>query len=73
MVRRGRRFASSVRGLDRTPANVFTDETTAHPALIPHEAPGDPRRHPQIPATRWAERPAPAGNPRLSPLSPDAP
>jgi hypothetical protein len=35
--------------LDRTPANEFTDKTTAHPALIPHEAPGDPRRHPQIP------------------------
>jgi hypothetical protein len=51
----------------------FTDETTAHPALIPHEAPGDPRRHPQIPARRRAERPAPTGNPRLIPLMPEAP
>jgi len=52
---------------------VFADETTDHPALIPHEPPGDPRRHPQIPATGRAERPALDGNPRLSPLSPEAP
>src|SRR6266511_3675199 len=27
----------------------FTTSATAHPALIPREAPGDPRRHPRIP------------------------
>jgi hypothetical protein len=43
-----------------------------HPAYIPQEAPGDPRPHPRIPATPRAEGPALAGNPRLSPCSPQA-
>jgi hypothetical protein len=52
---------------------VFADETTPHPALIPHEAPGYPLRHPRIPARRKSESPALARDPRLSPLSPQAP
>jgi hypothetical protein len=34
-------------------------EATPHPALIPHEPPGDPFQHPRIPATRRPQRPAP--------------
>jgi hypothetical protein len=48
-------------------------ETTLHPAQTPHEAPGDPSQYPWIPATSGSEGPAHAGNPRLSPLSPEPP
>jgi hypothetical protein len=58
----------------------FAMQTTSYPALISHEAAGNSRRRPQIPARRKAESPAlarkallSAGNPRLSPLSPEAP
>jgi hypothetical protein len=44
-----------------------------HPVLIPHEVPGNFRRCPVIPAARGRERPAYAGNPRLSPLTPEEP
>src|SRR5918996_1507504 len=52
---------------------LFATWATAHPALIPHEAPGNPRPHPRIPATIRAQSPAVAANPRRSPLSPEAP
>jgi hypothetical protein len=48
-------------------------QATAHPALIPQEAPGSSRTHPRIPAARGSERPAHGGNPRLSPLSAQPP
>jgi len=50
----------------------FANETTAYPAIIPHEAAASSRRRPAIPATPGAEGPARAGNPRLSPLRPQA-
>src|SRR5918996_3160838 len=34
---------------------LFAIWATAHPALIPHEAPGNPRPHPRIPATMRAQ------------------
>ena len=40
---------------------------------MPQEVPGSSRTTPPIPATREAESPALGGNPRLSPLSPEAP
>src|SRR6266498_2801564 len=48
-------------------------KTTVHPALVPQEVGGTSRRHPRIPATARSKSPALAGNPRLSPLSPEAP
>ena len=48
-------------------------ETTTHPALIPQELAGTSRQYPLIPATRRSESPAVGGNPRRSPLSPQAP
>jgi hypothetical protein len=54
------------------PALVATWATT-HPALIPHEAAGSSRKRPPIPATPVSKRPALSANPRLSPLSPEAP
>ena len=52
---------------------TLTQETTIHPAQIPQEAAGSSRPGPSIPATSTHERPAPAGDPRLSRLSPQAP
>lgn len=46
---------------------------TPHPALIPQEDAASSRQHPRLPATAGSERPAHGGNPRLSPLSPEAP
>ena len=43
------------------------------PALIPYEVAGGPRRHPLIPATAPSKSPARAANPRICPLSPEAP
>src|SRR5918999_1561909 len=34
---------------------LFATWATAHPALIPHEAPGNPRPHPRIPAMMRAQ------------------
>jgi hypothetical protein len=55
------------------PPALLAAWATTHPALIPHEAPGCSRRYPPIPATEVAESPALAGNPRLTPLRPEAP
>jgi len=60
--------ADPARNLD-----TFTIEATTHPALIPQEAAGSSRWRPRIPATARSKEPALAGNPRLSPLSPQAP
>ena len=43
----------------------FANETTAYPALIPHEAAASSRRRPAIPATPGAEGPARAGSPPI--------
>jgi len=51
----------------------FAIKATPHPALIPQEAAASSRRWPAIPATPRAEHPASDGNPRLSPLRPQAP
>ena len=48
-------------------------KTTAQPALIPPEVAGSSRCYPAIPATPVSKDPAHGGNPRLSPLSPQAP
>ena len=55
----------------RHPA-AFAMEATSYPALIPHEGAGTSRPYPLIAATRRAECPARAANPRLSPLNPEA-
>jgi hypothetical protein len=60
------------RAIERDPV-LFATLATTHPALIPQEVPGSSRTAPQIPATPEAESPALGGNPRLSPLSPEAP
>jgi len=59
--------------IPRTIFGTFTIEATTDPALIPEEVAGSSRRRPRIPATPGSERPALAGNPRLSPLRPEAP
>ncbi len=51
----------------------FSNSTTPHPALIPHEVAGSSGVPPGIPATTCSECPAPVGNPRVSPLSPEVP
>jgi hypothetical protein len=61
-------LARSPRSEPRHPAHIplrfalFAIQATTHPALIPHEA-----------ATAGSKRPAHGGNPRLSPLRPQAP
>jgi hypothetical protein len=60
------------RAIERDPV-LFATLATTHPALIPQEVPGSSRTAPQIPATPEAESPALGRNPRLSPLSPEAP
>jgi hypothetical protein len=52
---------------------TFATKTTAHPAQIPHEVARSTRAHPPIPATSGSASPAHAGNPRLSPPTPQAP
>jgi hypothetical protein len=42
---------------------LFSTWATAHPALIPHEAPGNPRPYPQIPATPGSKDPLLPGIP----------
>jgi putative PIN family toxin of toxin-antitoxin system len=64
----GRRIVQS-----RTNPASLAARTTAHPALIPQEAGGSSRLYPAIPATPDANSPAHGGNPRLFPLSPQAP
>src|SRR6266545_5620598 len=56
------------------PAHIrlSTAEATAHPAQIPREVAAGSRLSPAIPASSREESPALAGNPRLSPLSPQA-
>jgi hypothetical protein len=41
----------------------FASQATPHPALIPHEVAGNPRRHPRIPARPSSKGPAAAGIP----------
>jgi putative flavoprotein involved in K+ transport len=60
------------RVLAKTP-RASPSATTLHPAHIPREVAASSRRSPAIPARRRAESPALAANPRLSPLSPEAP
>ncbi len=55
------------------PSAELPMKTTLHPALIPQEAAGSSRLLPGIPATLGSESPALGGNPRLCPLSPQAP
>jgi hypothetical protein len=70
MVRRGSRDpADTAFGADL----VLAIETTTHPALIPRKVAGTSRQYRLKAATRRSESPAVAGNPRLSPLSPEAP
>ena len=61
--------------LDRpNPAHIpalFATWATTHPALIPHEALGNPRPHPANSRIDRAQSPAYAANPRLFPLSPE--
>ncbi len=52
---------------------AFATKATTYPALIPQEVAGSSRPLPAIPATAESERPAHDANPRLSPLSPQAP
>src|SRR4029453_13044351 len=63
------------KGEDRNPATsrLFATWATAHPALIPHKAPGNARPHPRIPATEGTESPPHGENPRRFPLSSEAP
>jgi hypothetical protein len=70
MVRRGRAIPQIPH-----PALIssLAIETTTHPGLIPQEVAGTSRQYPLNAATRRSESPAVAGNPRLSPLSPEAP
>ena len=68
----GRRSANATTA-SRTDPGLVASWTTSHPALIPHEVAGGPRPHPLIPATAPSKSPARAGNPRLSPLGPEAP
>jgi hypothetical protein len=42
---------------------LFSAWATAHPALIPHEAPGNPRPYPRIPATPGSKDPLLPGIP----------
>ena len=51
----------------------FPERQRSITALIPQEVAGGSRRHPRIPATPGAERPAHAMNPRRSPPSPQTP
>jgi hypothetical protein len=57
----------------RTHLATFAVAATADPALIPHEPAVRTRSLPRIPATTASESPAHPGNPRLSPLRPEAP
>jgi hypothetical protein len=51
----------------------LSNETRAHPAHVRQEVVGSPSPYPRIPATPRPEDPAPASDPRLSPLNPQAP
>jgi hypothetical protein len=80
MVRRGstaafQRLPPSPRVERRVPHSscLSSATATAHPAHIPQEVAGRPRRHPRIPATPGSKEPAHGGNSRLSPVSPEAP
>ena len=78
MVRRGSTdacvvYASSRRRRVQRSLRWLSAKTTRHPAPIPHEVPADSRQRTAIPAKpRW-KRPARAGNPRLSPPTPERP
>ena len=54
-------------------ARKFAEKATRHPALVPQEMPRSSPTVPRIPATTGTQSPAHGGNPRLSPLSPEAP
>jgi hypothetical protein len=54
-------------------SRLLSSKTTTHPALIPQEVAGSSRPYPAIPATPVSKDPAHGGNPRLSPLNPQAP
>ena len=55
------------------PPNRLQDRQQTHPADIPQEIVGSSRRSPAMPANHRDRSPALAGNPRLSPLSSEAP
>ena len=52
---------------------LFSFSATAYPAYIPRDVAGTFRRYPAIPAKARTQSPALAGNPRLSPPSPELP
>lgn len=54
-------------------ARPFTDKTTSHPALIPHEIAGSARLDPLVPVAQGSKSPALASNPRPLPLTSEVP
>jgi hypothetical protein len=57
----------------RRSSGRIASEATSHPALIRQEAARSSRKVPAIPATAGPQDAANGGNPRLSPLRPEAP
>jgi hypothetical protein len=66
-------FVAKATAASRPYPVAFSTRTTPHPALIPHDVAGSSRPRPPTPATPESEKPGHSGNPRQSPLSPQAP